>query len=749
MTAPTFGNVHAGGSTDRATAPTVAQPRLPLRRTVGLMRPVRPTLVLVYWGIRGGGARYTFELARALGENDECTVIVSLNARNELLGQFRELASEKDIELDVRRFVGPGRAKAWFALFPGPFSFGNWCRRRNGRVIVTMGNPLSFPVALTLRASGVPLTHVVHDAVRHQGERSSLMHLSVRWAARLATNVVALSADVRNRLTINWHVPAGRVTVIPHGPFYAAEAEILRDAGEFGEERITRQVLFLGRILPYKGLALLLQAWTDIHGEFPDARLVVAGEGDLSPYAPWLQSPSIEVVNHWLDDQEIIDLMAGSALLVLPYVEASQSGVIGIAHSFSVPVLCTRVGGLVDQASPESDTLVAPTRAALAEGLRASLSRDSDYRKIGIGPTWQDIARAFGTIDGPVSLAGSLDSTNQGDGVVGLGSSPMESEGRSVLGAGTHFASKLVNRLSGLLWGRTAKGNSSADEVPQLFPPGHFYSPIVQPTEIGVYLDSVASRLEIPGIDLRLDAQIETLESLRTMSSKWPSGRHERSLRFDPDNDQFGPGDAICYFSMLGMLRPERVVEVGSGWSSALGLDAKQAHDTNTHFTFIEPYPSRLMRAIKAEDLSSTTIIRAAVQSVDLTVFDQLSQNDILFIDSTHVMKAGSDVQFLLGEVLPRLQPGVVVHIHDMFFPFEYPRNWVEQGRNWNELYAVKSFLQFNDRFEVLFWNHHLASVRPAELASALPQTKPNPGGGLWLRTSAQRSPRVGSEGSS
>lgn len=275
---------------------------------------------------------------------------------------------------------------------------------------------------------------------------------------------------------------------------------------------------------------------------------------------------------------------------------------------------------------------------------------------------------------------------------------------------------------------------------PQLFPPGHFYSPIVNPGEIVEYLDKTESRRETPGLDLRLDAQLDVLAHLETFAKLWPQGHDAKSMRYDVENDQFGPGDAICYFAILGMIRPRRVIEVGSGWSSAVGLDANEIHGTQTHFTFIEPYPDRLLKAIRSNDAETTTIIRAGVQSVDVAVFDQLESNDVLFIDSTHVMKAGSDVQFLLGEVLPRLRSGVLVHIHDMFFPFEYPRAWVEQGRNWNELYAVRCFLQFNTSFEVFFWNHCLAALKPSEIYGSLPPTQQNPGGGLWLRIRAAES---------
>lgn len=270
--------------------------------------------------------------------------------------------------------------------------------------------------------------------------------------------------------------------------------------------------------------------------------------------------------------------------------------------------------------------------------------------------------------------------------------------------------------------------------TPQLFPPGHFYSPIVEPSEIASYLDQVFAQRTVAGIELSIDAQHAFLVRLAAEMAHWPEGKNANAMRYVADNDQFGPGDAACYFAILRHLRPARVIEVGSGWSSAISLDANETYGGKTHFTFIEPYPDRLLSAIRRNDRTKTEIIRTPVQAVSLDTFDALDPRDILFIDSTHVMKAGSDVQYLLGEVLPRLKTGVFVHIHDMFFPFEYPRAWVEQGRNWNELYAVKSFLQFNSRFRIVFWNHFLATIAPDELHKAIPPTTLNPGGGLWLQ---------------
>ena len=273
--------------------------------------------------------------------------------------------------------------------------------------------------------------------------------------------------------------------------------------------------------------------------------------------------------------------------------------------------------------------------------------------------------------------------------------------------------------------------------VPQLFPPGHFYSPIVDPASIRPYLSGLSSPSpEIAGIDLAVEDQLALLETLRPkvdLWRVWAAGRSSKP-RYDSGNDQFGPGDAACYAGMLGNFAPNRVVEIGSGWSSALALDAIEAFQLTTRFTFIEPYPERLFSAIRRKDRGHVEIREEGIQQVGEHIVDELRENDVLFIDSTHVMKAGSDVQFIVDRLLPRLAPGVLVHIHDMFYPFEYPQAWIEEGRNWNELYAMRAFLQFNARFRVRFWNHFLMSTHAAVIGEQIPETRINPGGGLWLQ---------------
>jgi hypothetical protein len=157
----------------------------------------------------------------------------------------------------------------------------------------------------------------------------------------------------------------------------------------------------------------------------------------------------------------------------------------------------------------------------------------------------------------------------------------------------------------------------------------------------------------------------------------------------------------------------------------------------SAHLTFIEPFPARLLEVIGEEEVNHHTIIRKPVQEVPLGVFESLSENDILFVDSTHVIKIGSDVGQLLFNILPVLKPGVLVHFHDFFWPFEYPQEWLYQGIAWNEQYILRAFLQYNKAFEIIFFNQFLGYRHGASMKRNLPACVSNFGVGLWLRVSA------------
>jgi len=142
-----------------------------------------------------------------------------------------------------------------------------------------------------------------------------------------------------------------------------------------------------------------------------------------------------------------------------------------------------------------------------------------------------------------------------------------------------------------------------------------------------------------------------------------------------------------------------------------------------------------LLHELIGKAASTVEILERKLQDVPLETFDRLQEGDVLFIDSTHVLRTGSDVCMVLLEILPRLARGVLVHLHDMFWPFEYPRAWaVEENRSWNELYAVRAFLTNNQAWRTVIFNDYLAKVERPMIESTFPLFLNNPGGALWLQ---------------
>lgn len=149
--------------------------------------------------------------------------------------------------------------------------------------------------------------------------------------------------------------------------------------------------------------------------------------------------------------------------------------------------------------------------------------------------------------------------------------------------------------------------------------------------------------------------------------------------------------------------------------------------------TFVEPYPTLLKKLIKNKATDDYKIINKKVQEVSIDVFKELKEGDFLFIDSSHVSKTGSDVNYELFEILPSLNSGVIIHIHDIFYPFEYPKEWVLEGRNWNENYLLRAFLSYNKDFEILFFSQYLHKYYPEKFKN-MPLMYKNWGGNIWLR---------------
>jgi hypothetical protein len=199
-------------------------------------------------------------------------------------------------------------------------------------------------------------------------------------------------------------------------------------------------------------------------------------------------------------------------------------------------------------------------------------------------------------------------------------------------------------------------------------------------------------------------------------------------------NDMFSVVDAWMLQGIVRHFAPERVIEVGCGWSSLVTARVNREYQAGAiDFTCIDPNPPEFLQG-GVDGISR--IIEHHVQEIPIDTFLELRDGDILFVDSSHTVQTGGDVTFLVQEVLPRLSPGVVVHFHDVFLPWDYPIDWVLSGRAWNEQYLVRSFLAFNSAFHILLSVGWLSAYREDVLAEVLPGYPEAYGGGssLWIR---------------
>lgn len=270
--------------------------------------------------------------------------------------------------------------------------------------------------------------------------------------------------------------------------------------------------------------------------------------------------------------------------------------------------------------------------------------------------------------------------------------------------------------------------------------PGHFYNPIPSLTEVKQYESKIFKILnnsdELKGIDLRYKEQMTLLTSMVPFYNEMPFPFDKKEdTRYYFNNPNYSYSDAIFLYLIIRNYRPKRFIEIGSGFSSCATLDTNELFfDNNIHCSFIEPYPELLLKLINIKD-KNIELISKKIQEVDLTLFDTLQENDILFIDSSHVLKTGSDLHTILFEILPRLNKRVLIHFHDIFYPFEYPKEWVfDFNRAWNEIYAVRAFLMHNHDYNIVLFNHYLLSENLKWFTENMPLCTKNPGGSIWLQ---------------
>ncbi|HEX2105754.1 MAG TPA: class I SAM-dependent methyltransferase [Solirubrobacteraceae bacterium] len=262
------------------------------------------------------------------------------------------------------------------------------------------------------------------------------------------------------------------------------------------------------------------------------------------------------------------------------------------------------------------------------------------------------------------------------------------------------------------------------------FQPNHFYWPL---NDVEFLRDNPRlwhDRGLPRGVRWDLDAQLavaRTVERYRPELADVPVEAVPGRAEYAWNNGAFGGADAVVYYGLVRELRPRRVVEVGSGWSSLLLARALQRNDAPCDVTLVEPFPDqRTFAGLPA----GWDVHRAILQHADLSLFERLGPGDICFYDGSHCARTGGDVNWFLFEVLPRLAPGVFVQVHDIFLPDDYHDAWVfDEGLSWNEQYVVQAFLMHNDAYRVHIANHMLYRER----REALGELYGMDGGSLWL----------------
>jgi hypothetical protein len=254
----------------------------------------------------------------------------------------------------------------------------------------------------------------------------------------------------------------------------------------------------------------------------------------------------------------------------------------------------------------------------------------------------------------------------------------------------------------------------------------HYYEPLFNPKHLKHSLD-----LErfLPGISWNIDDQISLLKRFN----------YENDIlsidNFDVNNGSFGPGDIEIWYSIIRYFKPSRIIEIGSGYSTIVATNAiidNKKDDKNyvCDHLCIEPYEMEWLESFGVK------VLRQVVEDVDLSIFKELNNGDILFIDSSHIIRPQGDVLREFLQILPLLNKGVIVHIHDIFTPRDYSKNAILNHVSfWNEQYLLEAFLSQNDQWEIITMVNHLKHSNYEILKNACPYLENiNEPGSFYIR---------------
>ena len=271
--------------------------------------------------------------------------------------------------------------------------------------------------------------------------------------------------------------------------------------------------------------------------------------------------------------------------------------------------------------------------------------------------------------------------------------------------------------------------------------PNHYYQPI--PDTRTLKDDLWQKKSELIGININEEKQLNLLRffysKYKEEYSLFPKHKTAIPYQYYLDNHSFDSIDAEILYCIIRHFKPNTVLEVGSGFSTYLSAQAisKNKQENNNYqceLIAIEPYPNNILQK-GFPNLSR--VVPKKIQDVSLLEFEKLTENDILFIDSSHVLKIESDVYYEYLEILPRLNKGVLVHFHDIFLPLNYPKHWItKEYLFWNEQYLLQAFLVFNSGFEVVWAGNYMDLNHHNELEMSFGSYKTGEKllGSFWIR---------------
>jgi Methyltransferase domain len=245
----------------------------------------------------------------------------------------------------------------------------------------------------------------------------------------------------------------------------------------------------------------------------------------------------------------------------------------------------------------------------------------------------------------------------------------------------------------------------------------HYYEPLFDPGQLSKPLNS---KRVLPAINLNLAAQINFIQQFNFQNDlkKIPIDKNgnETTTSYFYNNGAFPAGDAECYYAIIRQIKPNNIIEIGSGFSTLIALEAIKKNEPQCKLTCVEPYERPWLEDLDVE------IIREKVELLPGDFFSNLKKDDILFIDSSHIIRPQGDVLYEILEVLPKLNKGVLIHFHDIFTPNDYPLSWLtKEFRLWDEQYLLEAFLSNNPEFEIICALNYLGLHHREVLNEAFP----------------------------